>query len=139
MQVRGIEVKVVVEQEDVIEQTSGSESYEHGVCEYIKTLTEKLNTFKSESNHKTLKINHKRLLAIKNLSQMNSFLVTGGSSIYKSSGALKRKIACQPTSIARRQQGQPKGRATLIRGRIVKRKRNLAHNINLNQPIAKIH
>ena len=70
---------------------------------------------------------------------MNSFLVTGGSSIHKSSGSLKRKIACQPTSIARRQQGQPKGRATLLRGRIVKRKRNLAQYINLNQPNAKIH
>ena len=42
MQVRGIEVETVVEQEDVIEQASGSESYEHRVCEYIKTLTEKL-------------------------------------------------------------------------------------------------
>ena len=60
---------------------------------------------------------------------MNSFLATDGSSIYKSSGALKRKIACQPTSIARRQQSQ-----TLIGGRIVKRKRNLSHNLNLNQP-----
>ena len=69
---------------------------------------------------------------------MNSFLNTGGSSIYKSSGALKRKIACQPTSIARRQQGQPKGRATLLRSCIVKRKRNLAQNINLNQPNVKI-
>ena len=83
MQVRGIVVETVVEQEDVIEQACGSESYEHRVCEYIKTLTEKLNTFKSETTHKTLKINHKRLLAIKNLSQMNSFLGTGGSSIYK--------------------------------------------------------
>ena len=70
---------------------------------------------------------------------MNSFLATGGSSIYKCSGALKRKIACQPTSIARRQKGQPKGRATLLRGRIVKRKRNFAQNINFNQPNAKIH
>ena len=112
MQVRGIEVETVVEQEDFIEQASGSESYEHRVCEYIKTLTEKLNDFKSETNHKTLKINHKKLL--KNLSQMNSFFATGGSSIYKSSGVLKRKIACQPTSIARRQQGQPKAPITLI-------------------------
>ena len=50
---------------------------------------------------------------------MNSFLATGGSSIYKSSGALKRKIAWKPTSIARRQQGHPKSRATLLRARIV--------------------
>ena len=69
MQVRGIEVETVVEQEDVIGQAS--ESYEHRVCEYIKTLTEKLNAFKSEITHETLKINHKRLLATKNLSQMN--------------------------------------------------------------------
>ena len=131
---RGIEVETVIEQEDVIEQASGSESYEHRVCEYIKTLTEKINTFKSESSHKTLKINHKRLLAIKNLSQMNSFLATDCSSIYKSSGALKRKFARQPTSIARRQRSP-----TLIGGRIVKRKRNLSHNLNLNQPDAKIH
>ena len=54
MQVRGIEVETVFEQEDVIEQASGSESYEYRVCEYIKTLTEKLNTFKSETTHKTL-------------------------------------------------------------------------------------
>ena len=71
MQVRCIEVETVVEQEDVIEQASGNESYEHRVCEYIKTLTEKLNAFKFETTRKTLKINHKRLLAIKNLSQMN--------------------------------------------------------------------
>ena len=38
---------------------------------------------------------------------MNSFLATGGSSIYKSSGALKRKIACQPTNL----------RATLLSGK----------------------
>ena len=107
-------------QEDVIEQASGSESYEERVCEYIKTLTEKLKTFKSETTHKALKINYKRLLAIKNLEQMNSFLATGSSSIYKSSGALERKIACQPTSTARR-------------------KRNLSQNIKLNQPSAKIH
>ena len=38
---------------------------------------------------------------------MKSFLATGGSSIYKSSGALKRKIACQTTSL----------RATLFNGK----------------------
>ena len=131
-------METVVEQ-DVIEQASDSESYEHRVCEYIKTLTEKLNTFKSETTRKTLQINHKRLLAIRNLSQMNSVLATDVSSIYKTSGALKRKIACQPTSIGRRQQGQPKGRATLLRDRIVKRKRDLAQNINLIQPNSKIN
>ena len=51
MQVRGIQVETVVEEEDVIEQASGSESYEHRVSEYIKTLTEKLNAFKSEATH----------------------------------------------------------------------------------------
>ena len=45
MQVRGIEVETVVEQGDVIEKVSGSESYEHRVCEYIKALTEKLYTY----------------------------------------------------------------------------------------------
>ena len=54
---------------------------------------------------------------------MNSFLATCGSSLYKSSGALKRKIACQPTSIARRQQGQPKAEllcseAALLSGKV---------------------
>ena len=61
MQERGIEVETVVQQEDVIEQASGSESYDHRVCEYIKTLTEELNAFKSETTHKTLKINHKKI------------------------------------------------------------------------------
>ena len=45
MQVKGIEVETVVEQEDVIEQASGSESYEHRVCEYIKTLIKYLQKF----------------------------------------------------------------------------------------------
>ena len=102
-------------------------------------LAEKFMMWKSEGTERALNIGLRRLGVLKNPSQFCSYVTTAGSSLYSISGALKRKISCQPTSIARRQIRQPRGKAALMRGRVGKRKRSLTHNINLNKPNGKIH
>ena len=114
-------------------------SFEHKIIECTNMLSEKLASCKSEQTERALVIFNQRLRSVGNIAQLCSFLTTAGFSVYKTTGALKRRIACQPTSISRRQHDQPRCKSVLLRGRIVKRKRNLAANINLNQPNAKIH
>ena len=82
---------------------------------------------------------------IKNPQQMLSYMYKSPDSVpHKSFG---KKIHVQPTSIARRPEGAPRGVAPLGKGRrpaglsgvAVKRKRNLAYNIRLNQRNATSH
>ena len=86
-------------------------------------LAEKLLFCKSDCTETERAVNVfiRRLRAVKNSSQLSSFLITAGSSVFKTSGAFRRKIVCQPTSIARRQDGQPRGKATVMRGPSTKR------------------
>jgi len=87
-----------------------------------------------------------RLKCIKTSNQFSDFLHAFGN-FKRRSG---RKIKCQPTSIARRQERKPRGCGPLGVGRPrnrkegeklihkrAKRSRNLARNISLNQPNAK--
>jgi len=71
----------------------------------------------------------------------------GKESVWKS-GRHSKKIKVQPTGIARRAEGKPRGPNALSKGRPRnsrktacqgKRDRNLAKNINLNRPNAKSH
>lgn len=86
-----------------------------------------------------------RLRFIKSANQLNSLLNIMGSSMKK--GAGRGKIPCQPTSIARRPPGMPRGPATLGKGRRPsttltsrpKRPHNLAHNVKNNVANAKSH
>ena len=102
-------------------------------------LAEKLLSCKSDCTKRAVNVFIRRLRAVKNTSQLSSFLITAGSSVFKTSGAFRRKIVCQPTSIARRQDGQPRGKASVMRGRSTKRKRNLSKSIELNVPNGKVH
>lgn len=87
-----------------------------------------------------------RIKALKTANQYHSFLHGTGSSV-KNGGAGRGKIPCQPTSIARRSTGNPRGAASLSKGRRptgtatsqAKRPRNLAHNILYNVANAKSH
>lgn len=86
-----------------------------------------------------------RLKFIKSGNQLNSFLNIMGSSMKK--GAGRGKIPCQPTSIARRTPGMPRGAATIGKGRRPssthtsrpKRPHNLTHNVHSNVANAKSH
>lgn len=86
-----------------------------------------------------------RLKFIKTTNQLNSFLNVTGSTMRK--GAGRGKIPCQPTSIARRTPGMPRGAATLGKGRRPsttqasrpKRPHNLAYNVKSNVANAKSH
>lgn len=87
-----------------------------------------------------------RIKALKTANQFNSLLHISGSSV-KNGGAGRGKIPCQPTSIARRLTGRPRGAAPLGKGRRptgtttpqAKRPRNLAYNIQHNVANAKSH
>ena len=81
----------------------------------------------------------RRLKCLHSASQFSTFLSTAGSSIFLRKGKFGRKILCQPTSVARRKVGVPRGRGALLKGGSRKRERNLAHNIRKNQPNAKKH
>ena len=86
-----------------------------------------------------------RIRSIKSTNQLNSFLNSMGSYVKK--GAGRGKIPCQPTSIARRSPGMPRGAATIGKGRRPsktltsrsKRPHNLAHNVKSNVANAKSH
>lgn len=86
-----------------------------------------------------------RLRLIKSTNQLNSFLNIMGSSMKK--GAGRGKIPCQPTSIARRPPGMPRGAATIGKGRRPsasstprsKRPHKLAQNVKSNVANAKSH
>lgn len=89
----------------------------------------------------------KKMSSVKTPNQLNSILHSSGSSL-KHHGAGRGKIPCQPTSIARRQVGTPRGMASIGKGRkrqgsllskTPKRQRNLALNVSQNVPNAKSH
>ena len=114
-----------IEQEGCGEQASGDNSLEQKINECTNILAGKLSSWKSECTERTLDIGLRRLRALKNPSQLCSYLTTDGSSVCRNSGALKRKITYKSKSIARRKIGQPREKAALMRGRVVKLKRNL--------------
>ena len=88
-----------------------------------------------------------RLCKIKTSIMFDSFLHSWGSGLGLTKGR-KSQIKVQPTSISRRRPGLSRGASTVGKGRPalnasekkgLKRKRNLALNVALNQPNAKSH
>ena len=122
---------------EVIE--NANENLEQRIDSFTSMLNKELKRNKSTCILKSLDVFEQRMKACKNPAQVSSLLRTAGWTLFKASGAYRKKIPCQPTSIARRKSGQPRGKATLLKGKIVKRKRNLALNISKNVPNAKIH
>lgn len=114
-------------------------SIEEKIDEFTTMLNKELKRNKDASMLSSLEIFKERVTACRNPSQLSTLLRTAGCTLFKRSGAYKRRIPCQPTSIARRKVGQPKGKSALLKGKVVKRKRNLALNISRNVPNAKIH
>ena len=92
-----------------------------------------------------------RLDGIRTGSALNSALHSfAGSVTVTRGGGGGRKIRCQPASLARRQEGKPRGAAPLMRGRppqavkekvsvVPKRPRNLSFNIQRNTANLKSH
>ena len=113
--------------------------------EAVKNVTEK---FGNNETVAALSTAAKRLKQVKNSNMLNSILYNIGSAV-SVSGAGRGKIRCQPTSIARRGPGKPRGAAPLGKGRRPgcltasnskpKRPRNLSKNIYENVANAKSH
>lgn len=89
-----------------------------------------------------------RISSVHSAYQLNSALHCIGTAV-KSDGAGHGKIPCQPTSVARRPTGRPRGAAPLSKGRRPRgssasasqptRPRTLSHNISNNVANAKSH
>ena len=92
------------------------QSVQQRIKEVASTFVEKLTMNTDISLISSLDIFEKRVNACSNPAQMSSFLRTAGCSLFKRSGVQSRKILCQPTSIARRKTGQPKGKSALSKG-----------------------
>ncbi|XP_076036776.1 uncharacterized protein LOC143022436 [Oratosquilla oratoria] len=131
------DVAVVIETS--AQTTNENQSIDTSIDEFTSMINRELKRTKSTCMLSSFAVFEQRLKSCRNPAQVNTFLRTAGCTIFKASGAAKRKIPCQPTTIARRQFGQPRGKAALLKGKITKRKRNLALNILKNLPNAKIH
>ena len=106
--------------------------------EYFKSLIMK---YDNEEVGCAFDVFSSRMHNVKNAAQLKTFLSTAGTASFLRNGYLRRKILCQPTSVARRRVGELRGRGRVLQGGRggVKRKRNLATNINKVQPNAKAH
>lgn len=88
-----------------------------------------------------------RVQSLKTTNQLNTFLNSAGSVSIRHGGAGRGKIPCQPTSIARRSTGMPRGAAPIGKGRRPaaalsskpKRPRSLSCNVERNVANAKSH
>ena len=116
-----------------------TEKLEQRIDSFTSMLNKELKRNQGACVLGSLDVFEQRIKACRNPAQVSTFLRTAGRTLFKTSGACSKKIPCQPTSIARRKSGQPRGKATLLKGKIVKRKRNLALNISKNVPNAKMH
>lgn len=112
-----------------------------GLQPCIELFDKNVSKFSDALSEDAISAFMKRLGAFQSSSQLNSLFHTAGSTGASSSGAGRGKIACQPTSIARRRSGMPRGAGPIGKGRklkdctlnnTVKRKRDLALTISLN-------
>lgn len=115
--------------------------------EVLQLLNEAFERFSDGVSSSAITAMATKLKTLKTANQLNSCMHMFAAS---SSISCKRsKIHCQPTSVARRKVGTPRGSATVGKGRTrtntalpttaKKRPRNLSHNITCNQPNAKSH
>ena len=114
----------------------------------LVTLKKVYKKFGDGESPKAIDILVKRLKSIKSSSQFNNYCYSYGSSRIRIGGAGRGKIPCQPSSIARKEPGLPRGAAPIGKGRkrmkahiprVAKRPRNLALSILNNQANAKSH
>lgn len=112
------------------------------VTEALKELT---SFYGNSETRLSLQRFFQRIKSVKTSNQLNSLLNCAGSSVRY--GAGRGKIPCQPTSLARRSPGMPRGAAPIGKGRRPaaaqsskpKRPRNLAHSVACNITNAKPH
>ena len=122
-----------------------------GTSDTIHLLNKLIEKYGNSETDKVLGKIEKRLVTVKTPNMLNSALHSLLSGLPHGTtrlGAGRGKIPCQPSSIARREVGLPRGAAPLSKGR--KRKssatgrptkhiRNLSFNISQNQPNGKRH
>lgn len=128
------------------EPTKPSEAVVEKITAIHDTLLHLATRFEDQQTLEGMEKLLSRLNSVRTSNQLNSLLhCTGSVSMH---GAGRGKIPCQPTSVARRSDGMPRGAAPIGKGRkrkgchidkAMKRERNLALNISLNQPNAKSH
>ena len=115
--------------------------------EFKDIMSQKVNQFGNQDTLGAFTKAIKRVNSVGNSNALNSLLHTVGSTIAPCRGR-NAMIRCQPTSIARRAPGVPRGAAAVGKGRRpnalagakkVKRKRNLALAISQNHANAKSH
>ena len=82
----------------------------------LVTLKEVYKKFGDGESPKAIDILVKRLKSIKSSSQFNSYCYSYGSSMIRIGGAGRAKIPCQPSSIARKEAGLPRGAAPIGKG-----------------------
>ena len=113
---------------------------EDEIDNFLNKLRQVLKTFgDAETTPSAIRKAEKRLSKVTTTSQLDSMLHTMGSGVVARIGG-RAKIPCTPASIARRQEGMPRGRATVGRGKRPnvlpakqrKRKRNLCLAVSNN-------
>ena len=78
-----------------------------------------------------------KVKAYRNGAHGSTLLRTAGCTLFQRTVAQKRNKLCQPTSTARRRAGQPKGKSALLKGKVVKMRRNSAMNDQKNRLMLK--
>lgn len=132
---------------DVLNQLRVSPCILHETNIAVAELLKTSEKFGNEDSVSALKMFVQRLRSVKTSNQFNSFLHTVGVGVCVQKGAGRGKIPVQPTSIARRSEGMPRGATPLGKGRRplncnmpkAKRPRNLAENVRNNVANAKSH
>ena len=99
-------VDTAVKTEEVFENSTqtldDTQSVNERIDEFTYMLNKELNRNKSSCMLSALNVFEQRVKACRNSAQVSTFLRTAGCTLFKRSGAFRKKIPCQPTSIARR-------------------------------------
>lgn len=110
------------------------------------TISDLASKYEDEHSLEAIERLIQKAKTVRTSNQLNSLLHCTGAAMPGGYG--RCKIPCQPTSVARRQVGMPRGAAPIAKGRkrkgnlldkVLKRQRNLSLNVSLNQPNAKSH
>lgn len=128
---------------EIIQNENLAKEYKEKICSLISNNFSKYQSTSLPILSKCIQ----RLENVKTATGWDSFLATAGSSISLRHRS-RASIRVQPTTVSRRKPGITRGSQRLPVGRpvtgikkkkIVKRKRNLQENVNLNIPNAKSH
>jgi len=128
---------------EIIKNENLAKEYKEKICSLISNNFSKYQSTSLPILSKCIQ----RLENVKTATGWDSFLATAGSSVSLRHRS-RASIRVQPTTISRRKPGITRGSQRLPIGRpvtgikkkkILKRKRNLQENVNLNIPNAKSH